>query len=131
MLEHPVVVHGHKKIPPGMYYVMFSRAQDLEQIYVKNFTKSIKANEKSLLENQKLVNRSIVPSFKDNHFCVFMVNIQSLKNKIIDLTHDIFASKADHICVVETWLMKNANNDLKICDRLVKFSIITLSTIKS
>ena len=34
-----LVVHGHPKMPPSMYYVMFSRAQDIEQVYVKNFTK--------------------------------------------------------------------------------------------
>ena len=117
-----VVVHGHPKIPPSMYYLMFSRAQDLEQVYVENFTKTIKANQKSLLENKNLVNRSIVPSYKENHFCVFMVNIQSLENKIVDLTNDVYASKADHICVVETWLKKNRKNDLTIPDRLVKFT---------
>ena len=114
-----LVVHGHKRIPPSMYYVMFSRAQDLEQVYVENFSGVIKANEKSLLENQNLVNRSIVPSYRDNHFCVFMVNIQSLENKIVDLTNDIYASKSDHICVVETWRKKNKNKRLNIPGRLV------------
>ena len=33
-----------------------------------------------------------------------MINIQSLENKTIDLKNDIYATKADHICVVETWL---------------------------
>ena len=116
-----VVVHGHKKTPPGMYYVMFSRAQTLEQIYVENFTKTIKANEKSLLENTNLVNRSIVPSYRNNHFSIFMVNIQSLENKIVDLTNDIYASKSDHVCVVETWLKKNKKNNLNIPDRCVYF----------
>ena len=104
-----------------MYYVMFSRAQDLEQVYVKNFTKKIKANEKSLLENQNLVDRSIVQSYKDNHFCLFMVNIQSLENKIVDLTNDVYASKADHICVVETWLKTNKEYNLNIHERFVTF----------
>ena len=104
-----------------MYYVMFSRAQTLEQIYVENFTKTIKANEKSLLENTNLVNRSIVPSYRNNHFSIFMVNIQSLENKIVDLTNDIYASKSDHVCVVETWLKKNKKNNLNIPDRCVYF----------
>ena len=109
-----------------MYYVMFSRAQDLEQVYVENFTGVIKANEKSLLENQNLVNRSIVPSYQDNHFCVFMVNIQSLANKVVDLTNDIYASKSDHICVVETWLKKEEEITLDIPGRLVNFQLSTL-----
>ena len=114
-------------MPPSMYYVMFSRAQDLDQIYVENFTKEIKANEKSLLENQNLVNRSIVPSYKDNHFCVFMVNIQSLENKVVDLTQDVFASNADHICLVETWLKKNKDYNFKIQERLVAFIYFMLT----
>ena len=105
-----------------MYYVMFSRAQDLEQVYVENFTGVIKANEKSLLENQNLVNRSIVPSYRDNHFCVFMLNIQSLENKIVDLTNDIYAPKSDHICVVETWRKKNDRKKMNIPGRLVNFT---------
>ena len=112
-----VVVHGHPRIPKSMYYLMFSRAQDLEQIYVKNFTGKILANENSLAENKKLVERSIVPSYEENHFCVFMVNIQSLQNKIIELENDIYAPKADHICVVETWLEPNYNGKLEIPNR--------------
>ena len=51
----------------------------------------IKANANSLKENQNLVQRSIVPSFKNNHFSIFMVNIASLSNKIIDLKNDVYA----------------------------------------
>ena len=112
-----VVVHGHPNIPKSMYYLMFSRAQDLEQVYVKNFTGKIIANEKSLAENDNLVKRSIVPSYHENHFCVFMVNIQSLENKIIELKNDLYASKADHICVVETWLEPNNDKNLNIPER--------------
>ena len=112
-----VVIHGHPRIPPSMYYLMFSRAQDLEQVYVENFTKVIKANEKSLEENKNLVERSIVPSYEENHFCVFMINIQSLENKTIDLKNDIYATKADHICVVETWLDPKKETDIHINER--------------
>ena len=69
----------------------------------------IKANANSLKENQNLVQRSIVPSFKNNHFSIFMVNIASLSNKIIDLKNDVYAQVSDHICVVETWLDPNTN----------------------
>ena len=104
-----------------MYYVMFSRAQDLEQVYVENFTKKIKANEKSLAENQRLVERSIVPSYKNVHFCLFMINIQSLENKIPDLEGDIYAQKSDHLLVVETWMKKNKKSNTNISGRLVRF----------
>ena len=114
-----MVVHGHERIPNGMYYLMLSRAQTLDQIYIsmpkmKNkpgeLPLTIKANFHSLQENKKLVERSIVPNFEKDHFCVFMVNIASIKNKLIDIRNDIYAQKSDHICLVETWLDTNTDN---------------------
>ena len=99
-----VVVHGHKKIPDSMYYLMLSRAQEMKQIYMENFTKKIKANPRSLAENENLVKRSIVPSYHNNRFCVFMLNIQSLQNKLTELKNDVYAKYSDHICLVETWI---------------------------
>ena len=48
-----------------------------------------------------------------------MVNIQSLENKFIELTNDLYATKLDHICVVETWLDHNSNNNLSIPGRTI------------
>ena len=79
-----VVVHGHEKIPSGMYYLMLSRAEEMDQIYiempnvkdkkgvVEKLKLKIKANLNSLKENENLVQRSIVPSIKDNHFSIFV-----------------------------------------------------------
>ena len=121
-----VIIHGHERIPDGMYYLMLSRAEELEQIYIempkiKDKTERLKlkirANPHSLQENEKLVERSIVPSFKENHFSIFMVNINSLPKKIIDLTNDVFAQVSDHICIVETWLDPNTNYSFEIPGR--------------
>ena len=43
-----------------------------------------------------------------------MVNINSLQNKIVDLTNDVYAQVSDHICVVETWLNTNTDYDFNI-----------------
>ena len=60
-----------------MYYMMLSRAEELEQIYMempklKNKEEKlklvIKANPHSLQVNEDLVNRSIVKNFKSNHY---------------------------------------------------------------
>ena len=121
-----VIIHGHERIPDGMYYLMLSRAEELEQIYIempkiKDKTEKLKlkirANPHSLQENEKLVERSIVQSFKENHFSIFMVNINSLPKKIIDLTNDVYAQAADHICIVETWLDPNTNYSFEIPGR--------------
>ena len=114
-----LVVHGHKRLPEGMYYLMLSRSQTLENTFMENFSGNIRANSESLKENKNLVEKSIVQSYKENHFSIFMVNIRSLRNKIIDLEKDIYAQKADHICVVETWLNPNYRNDLTMEERLV------------
>ena len=105
---------------------MFSRAEELEQVYIEmpklkdtseKLSLVIKANPQSIQENENLVLRSIVPNYKANNFSVFMVNIASLQNKLIDLTNDIYAQVSDHICVVETWLNSNTEYSLNIPER--------------
>ena len=121
-----VVIHGHERIPDGMYYLMLSRAEELEQVYIEmpklkktseKLRLEIRANPRSLQENENLVQRSIVQSYKEKHFSVFMVNINSLSNKIIDLSNDVFAQVSDHICLVETWLDSNKNYSINIPGR--------------
>ena len=101
-----VVIHGHERIPDGMYYLMLSRAEELEQIYIEmpklkkepgKLKLQIRANPRSLEQNESLVERSIVQSYKENHFSIFMVNINSLPNKIIDISNDVFAKVSYHI----------------------------------
>ena len=105
---------------------MLSRAEELEQIYIEmpkvkdkseKLSLVIKANPYSIQENENLVQRSIVPNYKRNHFSVFMVNISSLQNKLIDLRNDIYAQVSDHICVVETWLNSSTEYSLNIPGR--------------
>ena len=58
---------------------MLSRAEELEQIYIEmpkvkdeseKLSLVIKANPYSIQENENLVQRSIVPNYKRNHFSV-------------------------------------------------------------
>ena len=117
-----VVVHGHKKIPNGMYYLMLSRMEKLEQVYIEmpkikpdrseRIEFVIRANSRSLEENAKLVERSIIPYYKEKKHSIFMLNIASVKNKLLDLEKDIQAQVSDHICVVETWLDNNSDCSL-------------------
>ena len=124
------IIHGHQHIPNGMYYLMLSRCEELEQVYIEMPKKPgkseeidlvIKANPHSLAENENLVKRSIVPFYKANHFSVFMLNIDSLPNKILDLKNDPYAQVADHLCLVETWLDPNIENSFKIPGRYSSF----------
>ena len=124
-----MVIHAHERIPHGMYYLMLSRDQEIEQVYLEmpmrkkangkseKVKLKIVADPKSLKENENLVQRSIVPSYKERHFNIFMLNIASLKNKIVDLKSDVYAQVADHICVVETWLNPNTDYNFDIPGR--------------
>ena len=126
-----VVIHGHERIPDGMYYLMLSRAEEMEQVYIEmpkskranpkgeKLKLKIRPNPKSLKENENLVQRSIVPAYKEKRFHIFMLNIASLKNKIIDLKSDLHAQVADHICVVETWLDPKTEYNFNISGRYI------------
>jgi hypothetical protein len=100
-----IITHGDIKMPPGMYYVMFSRAQDLENVYNDNFLPDkIKANADALEEDGKLHERCIATSYHEMHYSFFVLNIRSLSKHFNDIIHDMYATKSDHICLVETWL---------------------------
>ena len=67
----------------------------------------IKCNARALKENNALNDRSIVKVIKEVKVDLFFVNIQSLKNNLNDLKKDIYAAKANFICLAETWLEEN------------------------
>ena len=68
---------------------MFSRAEEMEQVYIEmpklkkanskgeKLKLKIRPNPKSLKENENLVQRSIVPAYKEKRFHIFMLNIAS------------------------------------------------------
>ena len=100
-----IITHGDKKMPNGMYYVMLSRAQALENVYNENFLPDrLKANADALEEDGKLKERCIVSSYHKMQYSFFVLNIRSLPKHFIDICHDMYANKSDHICLVETWL---------------------------
>ena len=57
-----VVIYGHKRMPYFLMYVMLSRADEKENVYLENFDpKQIKADPQALEEDAKLDARSVVP----------------------------------------------------------------------
>ena len=67
-----VVAHGHKRMPECLYYMMLSRAQAMENMFVENFyPEKLKPNKEALEENERLNKRSIVPQFEEMKFCFF------------------------------------------------------------
>ena len=110
-----IVTHGDKKMPDGMYYVMLSRAQSLENVYNDNFfPEKLKANADALEEDGKLQERCVVSSYKNMHSSFFVLNIRSLSKHLIDVRQDMYAERSDHICLVETWLDPAKTNITKL-----------------
>ena len=100
-----VVVHGHKYMPYALMYMMLSRAEKKENVFLEDFEpKYIKADPNSLKEDAKLDARSIVPKYEEMSFDFFVLNIRSLSKHFADVNVDMFAQKSDHICLLETWI---------------------------
>ena len=100
-----VVAHGSNIMPDGLYYVMLSRSESMENMFLENFLPNkLKANKRALLENEKLLARCISPKFENLHFSYFVLNVRSLSKHFDDLKNDIYAQQSSHICVVETWI---------------------------
>ena len=92
-------------MPNSMYYVMLSRAQVLENVYNDNFLPDkLIANPDALAADTKLRERCIATSYLEMHYSFFILNIRSLSKHFLDICHDMYAKKSDHICLVETWL---------------------------
>ena len=100
-----VVVHGHKYMPYALMYMMLSRAEKKENVFLEDFEpKHIKADPNSLKEDAKLDARSIVPKYEEMSFDFFVLNVRSLSKHFADVNVDMFAQKSDHICLLETWI---------------------------
>ena len=98
-------------MPNALYYVMLSRAQAKENVYLENFLPDkLKANQEAVEEDQRLQERCIIQSYETMQFCFFILNIRSLSKHFDDLFNDIYALKSKHICLVETWINPKETN---------------------
>ena len=100
-------IHGHKRLQPGMGYVMLSRCADINSVYIDDEFdfEMIKCDEDALEEKKRLDERSIVQKFKSETYDLYMVNVDGkCKEWLADLEADIYAKKSNVVAVVETWL---------------------------
>ena len=100
-------------------YVMLSRVQSIEQLFILNSLPRDKfyADVKALQELERLNNISINnnPSLWEkkhkNNFKIFSLNCQSLRGKIEHFREDNIVTTSDVICLSETWLLSDENID--------------------
>ena len=113
-------------------YVMFSRVQELKQLYIleeipKN---SIRQNPAALEEIERLISVSINknPTKWDDGdtsaMRISFLNCRSIKNKFDNIKKDISLLKSNLIILTETWLEEYQNlNDYKLPDYNESFNI--------
>ena len=83
-----VVMHCHKKMPNSLLYVMLSRPESVENVFMKGFDpKYLKPNALALEEDKKLDDRSINHHYEKMHFDFFILNIRSLSKHLICLLY--------------------------------------------
>lgn len=101
-----MICHGHKQVKRGMIYVMLSRCESIDNVFLADNVdlNKIKCDIPALFETQRLEQIDQVPISKKQKFDIFYLNIYSLNNKLDDLLNDIEPMQSDIICLVETWL---------------------------
>ena len=100
-------------------YVMLSRVQSIEQLFILNCLDKDKfyADGKALEELDRLNNKSInnnPPPWEQNNksfLKIFSLNCQSLQGKISHIQNDKIVIMSDVICLSETWLLSDENTD--------------------
>ena len=75
-----VVMHGHKRMLYQLMYMMLSRSESKDIVFLENFDpKEIQADPKALEEEANLDARSIVPSYENCISIFFVLNTILLK----------------------------------------------------
>ena len=108
---------------PAQAYVMLSRVQSLEQLFIIEYMPAEKlyASQKALDELKRMeqvsYNNNPTPWFRlgPDSFKVSSLNCRSIRKHIEDLRQDPMINKADVICFSETWLTEEDSGlDLNI-----------------
>ena len=114
--DSKLFIHGHKRLPRGMGYVMLSRCADINSVYLdKNFDlEKILAVPEALEENDRLNKRSIVPKFRNEQFDLYMINVDGKsKDWLLDVESDPYAQRSKIVAVVETWIDPKEESKIK------------------
>ena len=107
----------------AMSYVMLSRVEDINQLFIIGSLpeEKFRTSSKCLTELERLWNKSVnknPPKWEQQHSAsvkISILNCHSLHDKIIDIKADPVLSISDVICFTETWVKDNEiHPDLQI-----------------
>lgn len=122
-----VVIHLSDLFTKNQAYVCLTRVQELEQLYIASFTeKWLKCDltTKSKVEelNEKSIQDQSSWFTNSSNLKIASLNIRSLKLHLIDLKHDFTMCASDVICLTETWLHGDEENDFSMTNYNSAFS---------
>ena len=107
-----LVIHWHPKFQKGMAYVMLSRCEKLENIYIvgKFNPEYIRWDEDCLEESERIYSNFISSKTKEDSmfqdcFTISYLNISSLKKHYEDVITDHRLIQSDIMVFGETWLL--------------------------
>ena len=98
---------------PNMAYVILSRVQSKEQLYIINFeADKIIASEECKqkvfeLQQKEVLTNSLWFKEESGYLKISFINVQSLKSHLINITSDFTIMQSDFIFCLETWLEKD------------------------
>ena len=112
-----MALHWNKDFQPGMAYVMLSRTETLEDIYIiesksKFSCKDIKANKDALDENTR-IHEAFEALKKEKellfskYYTVSYLNVRRLLPHLVDVRTDPMLLESDIMVLGETWLKPN------------------------
>ena len=117
-----MALHWNKKFQPGMAYVMLSRTQTLDDIYIvesksKFATEAIKVNTDALEESERIRASFLDLKMKKelmfaNCLTMSYLNVRRLLPHLPDVRTDNVLRKSDIIILGETWLKPSENVEL-------------------
>ena len=108
-----MVCHGSDStyFPPALGYVMISRCQDFDNLYLEEDfdLNKIRPNQHALKQNAVLEKNCIAQKFKKKTFDIFYVNLRNNKySNFCDVLLDPCSIQAEVVCLSETWWKPNS-----------------------
>ena len=110
---HSLVVDLETWLQPAMAYVMLSRIQTLSQLFIVGSIPVTKIRPwmQALAELERMNSIALNDDNECSHFKILSLNVCSLRKHMEDVRHDYDMKSSNVICLQETWLHENEEND--------------------
>ena len=114
-----ILANLNEAFQAAMCYVILSRIMSISQLFLHTFDENFfycneSAKQEAEMIKERAINRKITKwdLNESQTLKISTLNIRSLKKHFIDLREDDFLQKSDIICVNETWLVSDPDENL-------------------